>query len=207
MSFISGYILGSDRIKEIDPRIKKLDAHPSLCTFDIADGWNVRIKIASDVDNARYFSFGSTAGEIAKYIEMWSFYYCVYKDNAFKFASCETAFCSKFEKDTDVVNNKYYIKGYSDFCVTSGEKAFKNSGVDFLTIRIYGTMLCFENSYSCDEDGNRITESSESHEGAFFHVRNDFGGTYDRGVYIVNGGPEELKEAVCGLYSACRSCI
>lgn len=52
MSFIAGYILGSGTNQEIDPRVKKLDEAPTLWKFDIADGWDVRVKIASDVDTA-----------------------------------------------------------------------------------------------------------------------------------------------------------
>ena len=83
MSFIAGYLLGLEdgtKIVEVDPRIKKLDELAPLSVIGIPnmgknDVWNIRIKIASDIDNAQYFNFAPNHGGIGDYITMWTLYY------------------------------------------------------------------------------------------------------------------------------------
>ena len=77
MSFIAGYLLGladSEKIVEVDPRIKQLDALEELCKIKIDEEWNIRVKIASDIDNMQYFQFGNTHGGLVNYITQWTMY-------------------------------------------------------------------------------------------------------------------------------------
>lgn len=204
--FVLGYQMGKKRGGG-DPRVKKLEAAPTLWRFDIAEGWNVRVKIASDVDNMQYYSFGITHGGIVDNITQWSIYYCVYLNDDLKFASCDTAFRTKHHENyqnSDVPNRLYVVYDYSDLLVTSGKMTFNRGGSSFLSIEVAGTYILNQTPYSWDADENRIKGETTTSMGTFNHSKNDFGGSQYKGSYIVNGGAEDFKNAVFGLYSVCR---
>lgn len=208
MSFIAGYILGSGIAKEIDPRVKKLDETPTLWKFDIADGWDVRVKIASDVDNMQYFQFGSTHGGIVNYITEWSIYYCVYLNNKFRYASCFTNFWTKRQENyqnADVANRLYGVYEYSGFQISSGEMTVYRGGSNFLNLEVAGTYVKSETPYSWTLEEERIKGETSTSMGSFSHSKNDFGGSQYGGSYIVNGGANDFLQAVYGLYAVCRS--
>lgn len=209
MSFIAGYILGGcGSIREIDPRIRKLDEAPTLWKFDIADGWDVRVKIASDVDNMQYFQFGSTHGGIVNYITEWSIYYCVYLDDHFKYASCSTSFRTKRQENyqnAEVANRLYGVYEYSGFLISSGEMTVHRGGSNFLELSVTGTYIKSETPYSWTLDEERIKGETTTSMGSFSHSKNDFGGSLYDGSYIVNGGADDFLHMVYGLYAVCRS--
>lgn len=208
MSFIAGYILGCGRTKEIDPRIKKLMDKPTLWRFDIADGWNVRVKIASDVDNMQYFQFGNTHGGIVNYMTQWSIYYCVYLNDKFKFASCDTVFYPKHHENyqnLDVPDRLYYIREFSGFIITSGEMIFSVGGSEFLYLKVTGTCTVNETNYGWDAEENRIKYDTVTSTDNISHSISNFGGSTYKGSYIINGSAEDFKNTVNGLYAVCRS--
>ncbi|WP_432649475.1 hypothetical protein [Huintestinicola sp.] len=210
MSFIAGYILGGcGRVREIDPRVKKLDETPTLRKFDIADGWDVRVKIASDVDNMQFFKFGEIHGGIVDYITMWSIYYCVYLNNKFKYATCFTNFWTKRHENyqnLDVPQRLYGIYEYSGFLITSGEMTVNKGGSNFLRIDVEGTYIKSETPYSWTNDSDRIKGETSTTMGTFTHSKNDFGGSQYNGNYIINGDGDDFLQSVYGLYAVCRSC-
>lgn len=198
-------ISGSDSIK--DSRVKKLDAAPSLWNFEISDGWEVRVKIASDVDNMQFFQFGSNHGGIVNYITQWSIYYCVYLNDDFKYASCYTNFWRKHHENyqnADIPDLLYFIDEYSDFAVTSGNMTITGDSSNFLTLEINGSYVREYTPYSWTVDYERVKGETEVSSGIFSHSKNDFGGSQYNGSYIINGGAEEFKNAAWGLYTVCR---
>jgi len=70
MSFIAGYILGCGDVG--DRRVKMLDELDHIYKLDIGEGWDIRIKIADNIDNAQYFNFAQNHGGIGDYITMWT---------------------------------------------------------------------------------------------------------------------------------------
>lgn len=209
MSFIAGYILGGcGGVREIDPRIKKLDEAPTLWKFDIADGWDVRVKIASDVDNMQFFKFGETHGGIVDHITMWSIYYCVYMNGKFRYASCSPCFWTKKQENYqnyDVPNRLYNIYEYSGFMINSGEMTVNRGGSNFLSLEVSGTYICSQTPYSWTNDTDCIKGETSTVMGSFNHSKNDFGGNMYNGYYIVKGGGDDFLQSVYGLYAVCRS--
>ena len=191
-----------------DSRVEKLDKTPTLCTVDIADGWNIRVKIAYDVDNAQYFSFGTTHGGIVDYYTYWGIYYCVYLNNDFKYASCNPTFYAKYHENyqnADTPDRLYSIEGYTDFVITSGEKSIYKGQSGNLTAKVSGTCIYSRTPYSWTSDGQRIQGETETNNYTFSNSKNDFFGSGYGGNYIVNGGADDFKNAVYGLHTACVS--
>ena len=215
MSFIAGYLLGLEdgaKIVEVDPRIKKLDELAPLRVIGIpnmgkSDVWNIRIKIASDIDNAQYFNFAPSHGGIGDYITMWTLYYCVYLNDEFKFATCHNPFYRKYQENyqyADTPNRLYSITKTSGFQVTSAEATFK-SGYNFLTVDVKGTYIESRTAYSWTNDGQRIEGETTDTNYNFNDSKNDFNGTDYNGCYIVNGNGDDFKNYVYGLYAVCRA--
>lgn len=215
MSFIAGYLLGLEdgtKIVEVDPRIKKLDELVPLSVIGIpnmgkSDVWNIRIKIASDIDNAQYFNFAPNHGGIGDYITMWTLYYCVYLNNEFKFATCRNPFYRKYQENyqyADTPNRLYSITRTSGFQVTSAEATFK-SGYNFLTVDVKGTYTESLTAYSWTNDADRIEGETTNTNSIFSDSKSDFNGTQYNGCYIVNGNADDFKNYVYGLYADCRA--
>ena len=209
MSFIAGYLLGlgdGGKIIEIDPRIKQLDALAPLCVVGVADGWNIRVKIASDIDNMQCFQFGNTHGGLVNYITMWTLYYCVYLNDEFKYATCQNPFYMKYQENyqnADVPNRLYSISRNTDFLITSASPTFRSGG-DFLSISLEGTYINTYTAYSWTNDADRIEGETSTTTHTFSASKGDFEGSQYNGYYIVNGNADDFKNAVYGLYAACR---
>lgn len=207
--FVAGYYAGKKKggkTVEIDPRIKQLDALAPLCVVGIADGWNVRVKIASDIDNMQYFQFGNTHGGIVNYITMWTLYYCVYLNDEFKYATCQNPFYMKYQENyqnADVPNRLYFISQNTDFLITSASPTFRSGG-DFLSISLEGTYINTYTAYSWTNDADRIEGETSTTTHKFSASKGDFNGSQSGGYYIVNGNADDFKNAVYGLYAACR---
>ena len=209
MSFIAGYLLGlgdGGKIIEVDPRIKQLDALAPLCVVGVADGWNIRVKIASDIDNMQCFQFGNTHGGLVNYITMWTLYYCVYLNDEFKYATCQNPFYMKYQENyqnADVPNRLYFISRNTDFLITSASPTFRSGG-DFLSISLEGTYINTYTAYSWTNDADRIEGETSTTTHKFSASKGDFNGPQSGGYYIVNGNADDFKNAVYGLYAACR---
>ena len=164
MSFIAGYLMGLDEgggaPTYIDPRIAKLTdnkAYPPLWVCGIEDGWNIRVKFASDIDNARVYKFGDRHHGIQHYSEWWTIYYCVYHNDDFKFAACKNPFYMKYWEDyqnLDVPNRLYAIYSYSDFLISEGSLSFNSS--TGLSVNVEGTFIQSVTGYSWTNDVDRI---------------------------------------------------
>lgn len=215
MSFIAGYLLGLEdgtKIVEVDPRIKKLDELVPLSVIGIpnmgkSDVWNIRIKIADDIDNMQYFQFGNTHGGIVNYITMWTLYYCVYLNDEFKYATCQNPFYMKYQENyqnADVPNRLYFISRNTDFLITSASPTFRSSE-DFLSISLEGTYINTYTAYSWTNDADRIEGETSTTTHTFSASKNDFCGTTYNGYYIVNGNGDDFKNYVYGLYADCRA--
>lgn len=205
MSFIAGYILGCG--EGGDERVKKLEACPSIWKVDIGDGWNVRIKIASDIDNSQYFQFGNTHGGIVNYITHWTLYFCVYLNDEFKYATCQNPFYMKYQENyqnADKPNRLYYISRNSGFQVKSAETTFYTGG-NFLSISIKGTFVNTITAYSWTDDADRIEGETTSSTQEFSASKSDFHGSQYQGYYIVKGNADDFKNYVHGLYAVCRA--
>ncbi|MGN0637706.1 MAG: hypothetical protein ACI4J0_05000 [Huintestinicola sp.] len=209
MSFIAGYILGGGgRVKETDSRVGKLERTPDLWTFDIAEGWEVRVKLAYDVDNMQFFSFGPTHGGIIDYVSFWSLYYCIYKDGSFRYASCDANFLPKYHEsyeNLDVPDRLTWIYEYSDIVISSGSMTLKNCFSDFLDLSIEGSYVMKRTPYSWNDESECIEGETETRVSSFGTTRCDFGGNQFKGNYVINGGAEEFRNSVYGLYAVCRS--
>ena len=215
MSFIAGYLLGLEdgtKIVEVDPRIKKLDELVPLSVIGIpnmgkSDVWNIRIKIASDIDNMQYLCFAPNHGGIGDYITMWTLYYCVYLNDEFKFATCRNPFYRKYQENyqyADTPNRLYSITRTSGFQVTSAKATFK-SGYNFLTVDVKGTYIESRTAYSWTNDGQRIEGETTDTNSIFSDSKSDFNGTQYNGCYIVNSNADDFKNYVYGLYADCRA--
>ena len=210
MSFIAGYLLGlgdGGKIIEVDPRIKQLDALAPLCVVGVADGWNIRVKIASDIDNMQYFQFGNTHGGLVNYITQWTMYYCVYLNDEFKYATCNNPFWTKYQENyqnADVPNRLYNIYRNSGFKITSAEASFRTGG-SFLSISVKGTYTSSVTAYSWTNDTDRIEGETTISTSSFSSSKSDFDGSQYGGHYIVNGNADDFKNYVYGLYAVCRS--
>ena len=202
----AAWIMMSGGGKSGDKRVKMLDELESLCRIDIGDGWNVRIKVSADIDSSMYFQFGSTHGGIVNYLTFWALYYCVYQNDVFKYAACQKPFYTKHQENyqnADVPDRLYFISESSDFQVSSAEASY-SSGNSFLNIKVRGTYSKKRTNYSWNSSGERIEEGTENDTYPFESSANDFNGSPYGGSYIVNGNEENLKNAVCELYSVCR---
>ena len=212
ISFVEGYALGSEDAGQIieiekDPRIKMLDELEYLYKIDIGEGWNVRIKIADDIDNMQYFQFGNTHGGLVNYITMWTLYYCVYLNDEFKYATCQNPFYMKYQENyqnADVPNRLYFISRNTDFLITSASPTFRSGG-DFLSISLKGTYINTYTAYSWTNDADRIEGETSTTTYTFNASKNDFCGTTYHGYYIVNGNGDDFKNYVYGLYAVCRT--
>ena len=198
---------GGSKIVEIDPRIKKLDALEELYKIDIGEGWDIRIKIADDIDNAQCLYFAENHGGIGDYITMWTLYYCVYLNDEFKYATCENPFYKKYQENyqyLDVPDRLYSITRNSDFRVTSAEAKIKYGGTS-LTVDVKGTYIESRTAYSWTNDGQRIEGSTDVSTSTFSRSKSDFYGSQYQGYYIVNGNADDFKNYVCGIYAVCRA--
>ena len=210
MSFIAGYLLGLEdgtKIVEVDPRIKKLDELEELCKIKIDEEWNIRVKIASDIDNMQYFQFGNTHGGLVNYITQWTMYYCVYLNDEFKYATCNNPFWTKYQENyqnADVPNRLYAIYRNTGFKVTSAEASFRTGG-GFLSISVKGTYTSSTTAYSWTNDTDRIEGETTISTSPFSSSKSDFDGSQYGGNYIVNGNADDFKNYVYGLYAVCRS--
>ena len=205
MSFIAGYILGCG--EGGDKRVKMLDELETLYKININDEWNVRVKIASDIDNMQYFQFGNTHGGLVNYITQWTMYYCVYLNDEFKYATCNNPFWTKYQENyqnADVPNRLYTISRNSGFMITSAETSF-SSGGNFLNVSLKGTFTNSITAYSWNSYGDRIEGETTSSTISFGASKDDFGGSQYNGYYIVNGNADDFRNYVYGLYSVCRT--
>lgn len=212
MSFIAGYILGcSEGSGGGDIRIKKLDALEPLYTIDVGEGWSVRIKISADIDSIQRSRFSSSNGRLRNYTTEYSLYYCVYLNDEFKYATCHTCFWeSYYESYLDSDGYDRYpdsVRQTSGFEVTSADVSFYYNSESFLNIRLQGTYIRTQTSYTFDADGNIIEDQTyeSTSTGSFSSSKNDFQGSTYGGVYIVNGDVSDFKDYVYGLYMACRN--
>ena len=188
-------------------RVKMLDELEYLYKVDIGEGWNVRIKIADDIDNMQYFQFGSTHGGIVNYVTQWTLYYCVYLNDEFKYATCQNPFFTKYQENyqnADVPNRLYTISRNSGFHVTSAETSF-GSGGNFLNVSLKMTFINSITAYSWTNDADRIEGETTSSTVSFGTSKDDFGGSQYNGHYIVNGNADDFKNYVYGLYAVCRA--
>ncbi len=205
MSFIAGYILGCG--EGGDKRVKMLDELETLYKININDEWNVRVKIASDIDNMQYFQFGNTHGGIVNYITQWTMYYCVYLNDEFKYATCNNPFWTKYQENyqnADVPNRLYNIYRNSGFKITSAEASFRTGG-SFLSISVKGTYTSSTTAYSWTNDTDRIEGETTDTAETFSDSKSDFDGSRYGGHYIVNGNADDFKNYVYGLYAVCRA--
>lgn len=205
MSFIAGYILGCGDVG--DRRVKMLDRLETLYKININDEWNVRVKIASDIDNMQYFQFGNTHGGIVNYITQWTMYYCVYLNDEFKYATCNNPFWTKYQENyqnADVPNRLYNIYRNSGFKITSAEASFRTGG-SFLSISVKGTYTSSTTAYSWTNDTDRIEGETTDTAETFSDSKSDFDGSRYGGHYIVNGNADDFKNYVYGLYAVCRA--
>lgn len=191
----------------VDPRIKKLIESPTLWQFDIADGWNVRVKISADIDDSQYIDFGTRHGGIFHHYILANYYFCVYLDDDLKYASCYMGQLRKREEIYDngtVPDRISRTNDYSDFIITSGEMTVnRSSSSNFLTISVKGACTRIQTTYNWSyETGWEDSETTTVTE-TFSTTKYDFGGSYSGYMYIVNGSPDDFKNAVCGLYAAC----
>lgn len=205
MSFIAGYILGCG--EGGDKRVKMLDELETLYKININDEWNVRVKIASDIDNMQYFQFGNTHGGLVNYITQWTMYYCVYLNDEFKYATCNNPFWTKYQENyqnADVPNRLYAIYRNTGFEVTSAEASFRTGG-GFLSISVKGTYTSSVTAYSWTNDTDRIEGETTISTSSFSSSKSDFDGSQYGGHYIVNGNADDFKNCVYGLYAVCRA--
>lgn len=205
MSFIAGYILGCGDVG--DRRVKMLDRLETLYKININDEWNVRVKIASDIDNMQYFQFGNTHGGLVNYITQWTMYYCVYLNDEFKYATCNNPFWTKYQENyqnADVPNRLYAIYRNTGFKVTSAEASFRTGG-GFLSISVKGTYTSSTTAYSWTDDTDRIEGETTDTAESFSDSKSDFDGSRYGGHYIVNGNADDFKNYVYGLYAVCRA--
>ena len=205
MSFIAGYILGCGDVG--DRRVKMLDRLETLYKININDEWNVRVKIASDIDNMQYFQFGNTHGGLVNYITQWTMYYCVYLNDEFKYATCNNPFWTKYQENyqnADVPNRLYAIYRNTGFKVTSAEASFRTGG-GFLSISVKGTYTSSVTAYSWTDDTDRIEGETTDTAESFSDSKSDFDGSRYGGHYIVNGNADDFKNYVYGLYAVCRA--
>lgn len=205
MSFIAGYILGCGDVG--DRRVKMLDRLETLYKININDEWNVRVKIASDIDNMQYFQFGNTHGGLVNYITQWTMYYCVYLNDEFKYATCNNPFWTKYQENyqnADVPNRLYAIYRNTGFKVTSAEASFRTGG-GFLSISVNGTYTSSTTAYSWTDDTDRIEGETTDTAESFSDSKSDFDGSRYGGHYIVNGNADDFKNYVYGLYAVCRA--
>ena len=205
MSFIAGYILGCG--EGGDKRVKMLDELETLYKININDEWNVRVKIASDIDNMQYFQFGNTHGGLVNYITQWTMYYCVYLNDEFKYATCNNPFWTKYQENyqnADVPNRLYAIYRNTGFKVTSAEASFRTGG-GFLSISVKGTYTSSVTAYSWTDDTDRIEGETTDTAESFSDSKSDFDGSRYGGHYIVNGNADDFKNYVYGLYAVCRA--
>ena len=205
MSFIAGYILGCG--EGGDKRVKMLDELETLYKININDEWNVRVKIASDIDNMQYFQFGNTHGGLVNYITQWTMYYCVYLNDEFKYATCQNPFYMKYQENyqnADVPNRLYTISRNSGFMITSAETSF-SSGGNFLNVSLKGTFTNSITAYSWNSYGDRIEGETTDTAETFSDSKSDFDGSRYGGHYIVNGNADDFKNYVYGLYAVCRA--
>lgn len=205
MSFIAGYILGCGDVG--DRRVKMLDRLETLYKININDEWNVRVKIASDIDNMQYFQFGNTHGGLVNYITQWTMYYCVYLNDEFKYATCNNPFWTKYQENyqnADVPNRLYAIYRNTGFKVMSAEASFRTGG-GFLSISVKGTYTSSTTAYSWTDDTDRIEGETTDTAESFSDSKSDFDGSRYGGHYIVNGNADDFKNYVYGLYAVCRA--
>lgn len=204
MSFIAGYILGCG--EGGDRRIKKLDVLEPLYRLDIGGGWNIRIKIASDIDNVQYFRFGKTHGGLVTNIKMWTLYYCVYLNDDFKYATCHNPYYTKYQEDYEdgsVPDRLYRIYQNTDYRVTSAEASVR-ADYSFLTVTVIGTFIQTETLYDLNGDADSTEGETKKTPLTFRATMGNFGGSQNWSSYIVNGSADDFREYVFGLYAVCR---
>lgn len=209
MSFIAGYLLGLDEggsDSSADPRVKKLEALEALWTGDIEDGWNIRVKIASDIDNDRLYKFGSTHHSIYDYNECEAIYYCVYLNDSFKYAVCRNMGYFAYKENYqnyDVPDRLYYISRITSVKVTSGEIRFDSASSSGPSVRVNGSFDFSQTNYDWTDNGDRIEEETYSSNQTFGHSCGSFFGEIDGWRYIAKGTKDDFENAVYGLYFAC----
>ena len=165
------------------------------------------MKIAYDVDNSQYFSFSYSHGGIVSYSSFWGIYYCVYLDNEFKYAVCDPAFHIRYQEnyqDSTVPDRLYSTNEYSDLVITSGDMEIYSGGSNFLQLSVGGSCIKSYTPYSWTNDYDRIKGETETSTSTFSNSETSFAGSTSGGYYIINGGAEDFRNAVRGLYDVCR---
>lgn len=199
-----------DESTSSDPRIEKLKAIPEVWRFDIADGWNVRVKISADIDATCYMKFNTTTHQPSEYAYYYTIYYCVYQNDDFKFA------------DYLIWNPKYYIE-YSgtytdasgkivfvpdtivnryDIQVVSATKEITNNDSSFARFLLDLKFTAESIYYGFNEQGEWAPGEpviSEYTGGASKFLS----GTNLSDRYILNGGIEDLHDYMLSFYYAC----
>lgn len=193
-----------------DPRIEKLKALPEVWRFDIADGWNVRVKISADIDATCMMKFNTTTRQPSEYAYYYTIYYCVYQNDDFKYA------------DYLIWNSKYYIEYSGTYTDASGKIVFvPDSIVTRYNIQIVSATKEITNTdssfarflldlkftsesiyYGFNEQGEWAPGEpviSEYTGGASKY----FSGANWSERYIFNGGTEDLHDYMLSFYYAC----
>lgn len=213
MSFIAGYLLGLGQGQggtSSDPRIEKLIALPEVYRFDIADGWNVRVKISADIDDSCLMKFNTTTHQPNKYANYYAAYFCTYLNDDFKF-SISTFFVPKFDEDfagtyTDESGQIVFVPNqivtYSDFSAVSGEMTVGNYeyAILRLSVDLKGTQTSV--TYGLNEQGEWVPGEPYVNTNFSTSARMTFFYSYDYN-YIVNGSTDDLHDYLLSLYYAC----
>ena len=185
-----------------------LMAKPTLYRFDIADGWNIRCKMASDIDNCQQVYCYALTSNIERYIRRMTFYSCVYHDDSFKYAVCRTYYPCYTEWFYSHSNGRLSgISKASDFAITSAKLSVKDSSDLFLEISGNGTFSRLVEDYDYDESGNQYVKFSESTVQTFDFYDDNFSGGASNRFAIINGGTDEFKHSVSGLSDACHNYV
>ena len=193
-----------------DPRIEKLKTLPEVYRFNIADGWNVRVKISADIDATCYMTFNTTTHQPSKYAYYYAIYYCVYQNDDFKYA------------DYTIWNPKYYIEYSGTYTDASGKIVFVPYSIATrYDIQIVSATAEYYNNessftkfsldlnfklqsvvYGFNEQGEWAPEEPVISESTHNTYR-FFSGTNWSEKYIINGGSDDLYDYMLSFYYAC----
>lgn len=191
-----------------DPRVQKLDDAVEYYRINIDDYWNIRIKIASDVDNSQASSFNPLNGGYDYFVTFWNIYHCVYLNDNFMYAVGSNAWNNKlytsyfsWESPPNVVASTEEINSFN---IESGSATFRNSNRNFLTINANGSRVITQTAYVWSGGSESSPSGSSSETYNFSLSCSEFSGDSSSYYCIANGDSKFLKNAVNGLYNACR---
>ena len=195
-------------VEVTDPRAQKLDDAVEYYRINIDDYWNIRIKLASDVDNSQASAFNPLNGGYDYYVTFWNLYYCVYLNDNFMYAAGRNNWNNRlytsyfsWESPPNVVASTEEINSFN---IESGSATFRNSHQGFLTINAKGSRVITQTSYVWSGGSESSPSGSNSYTQDFSISFSEFSGESSSCNYITNGDSKFLKDAVNGLYNACR---